>query len=250
MKNLGFMKLSKYSVSPNGEVYSLRTNRLLKGGFDGYDGTGYHFVVLTDDDGVVVNHKVHRLVAKCFVDGECEGLQVNHKNGDKRDNKSSNLEWVTPSENTQHANDTGLRKQTFLHELSSIPKDSEVIHNWEERASYSDMNEEDVHTACKLLEDGYRVCDVSRMTGYDRRWVQHLRDSTYDKWKDIVSEYDFSLIRRKQKTSPEKVIEICELLQSGKIISEVSKITGVCRKTVSTIKSRKFHRDLSRGYKF
>lgn len=46
---------------------------------------------------------VHRLVAESFVDGWAEGLQVNHKDGDRANNVPSNLEWVTASENNRHS---------------------------------------------------------------------------------------------------------------------------------------------------
>ena len=53
---------------------------------------------------------VHRLVATAFLD-KPEGKNiVNHKNGNKKDNRTENLEWVTYAENVQHSVDTGLRK--------------------------------------------------------------------------------------------------------------------------------------------
>ena len=45
---------------------------------------------------------VHRLVAIAFVDGYHDGLQVNHKNEDKADNRACNLEWITFKENVNH----------------------------------------------------------------------------------------------------------------------------------------------------
>lgn len=51
---------------------------------------------------------VHTLVAETFL-GKHPGMQVNHKNGNKKDNRLTNLEWVTPSENLQHAYDHKLR---------------------------------------------------------------------------------------------------------------------------------------------
>ena len=52
---------------------------------------------------------VHRLVAKAFIPNKYNKLEVNHKNFIVGDNKVENLEWVTSSENTQHAYDNGKR---------------------------------------------------------------------------------------------------------------------------------------------
>ena len=46
--------------------------------------------------------KVHRQVALSFCEGWREGLQVNHKDGDKYNNRAENLEWVSASENVRH----------------------------------------------------------------------------------------------------------------------------------------------------
>ena len=53
----------------------------------------------------------HRVIAAAFhrVPEDKQRYQVNHKNGDKLDNRPENLEWVTPQENAQHAYRAGLR---------------------------------------------------------------------------------------------------------------------------------------------
>lgn len=63
---------------------------------------------------------VHKMVAKTFIPNPYDKKQVNHIDGNKDNNNVKNLEWVSQSENMQHAYDTGLRKQRKL-------KNSDVI---------------------------------------------------------------------------------------------------------------------------
>jgi hypothetical protein len=66
---------------------------------------------------------VHRLVAAAF-HGPCpDGYEVNHKNLDKADNRASNLEYVTRSENLRHRASAGIGRGIDNHQ-SKLDEDA------------------------------------------------------------------------------------------------------------------------------
>lgn len=75
------------------------------------DRAGYLTVSLKVD-GSRKTKFVHRLVAKAFRHKPKNKEYVNHIDGVKTNNLMENLEWVTHSENMQHAYKTGLCKKT------------------------------------------------------------------------------------------------------------------------------------------
>jgi len=95
---------TRYEVSNLGRVRNAHTGLVLRPRKHNW---GYLRVALYYK-GLCKERFVHNLVATAFVEGWREGLQVNHKNGIKSDNRAENLEWVTSSENKQHACDVLL----------------------------------------------------------------------------------------------------------------------------------------------
>ena len=67
---------------------------------------GYENVCLSKNN-KKQNRQVHRIVAEAFIN-PCGGEQINHIDGNKRNNTTSNLEWCTGSENVKHAYENGL----------------------------------------------------------------------------------------------------------------------------------------------
>jgi hypothetical protein len=96
----------EYYISSQGKFksYKFGRERILK---HGYDKDGYAVVGICRN-GKSKNYFVHRLVALAFISNTENKPEVNHIDGDKLNNHSSNLEWNTSKENIKHAWDSGL----------------------------------------------------------------------------------------------------------------------------------------------
>ena len=97
---------TRYEVSNLGRVRNAHTEQVLRPRRSSID---YRIVSLYYK-GQRKDCYIHNLVATAFVEGWREGLEVNHKNGVKTDNRADNLEWVTASENQRHACDVLLER--------------------------------------------------------------------------------------------------------------------------------------------
>lgn len=70
--------------------------------------SGYLIVNLYRN-GICKTHLIANLMAYTFIGTRSKGMQINHKDTNKLNNYLSNLEYVTPKENTAHAFKNGLR---------------------------------------------------------------------------------------------------------------------------------------------
>jgi len=114
-----------YSISNDGYVFNHKKGKILK---SSVNTSGYPMLILRKDN---KNHAkmIHRLVALHFVSGMTDVKnEVNHKDGNKKNNHYSNLEWCSRSENALHGFKKGLlvsgSKNNFAklteHEVSKI----------------------------------------------------------------------------------------------------------------------------------
>ena len=96
-----------YYITDDGRVWSERTNKFLS---PQLDKDGYEKIRLMSTDGKRHRYSIHRLVMQNWHPiKHMEYYQVNHKDGNKRNNNLNNLEWVTCKENIQHAVKNNLR---------------------------------------------------------------------------------------------------------------------------------------------
>lgn len=98
-----------YEISSFGRVRRMRpyrstyVGRILKP----YMNKGYYSMRVVAN-GVRKARTIHSLVAEAFIGPRPEGSIINHKDGDKTNNRPDNLEYTTWAGNTQHAYEHGL----------------------------------------------------------------------------------------------------------------------------------------------
>ena len=116
---------------------------------------------------------VHRLVAECFVPRPAgEVLEVNHKDGDKLNNRASNLEWVSHLENVRHAYRTGLITGAQIARNAAHP-----------HPTMRTVTTETAKRIKLLICDGHPNCVIAEMLGVKDGVVSFIRaGATY---KDV-----------------------------------------------------------------
>ncbi len=149
---------TNYSVSDEGLVRNDKTQKLLTQSMQ----QDYKFVTF-NIDGKQKRMRVHRLVAELFIDNPLNKPYVNHKDGNRSNNNVNNLEWVTPSENTQHAVKTGLFKSGVAKPVNQYNLDGELMMTYE---SATEASRQTDTPQSKITE----CCKRHRVTANDYQW--------------------------------------------------------------------------------
>ena len=150
-----------YEISDLGRIRNKATGVVLKP----MDDRGYLRVNLYKN-GKLYRKSIHRQVLLTFMpsDDPENKWQVNHKDGNKKNNRLSNLEWCTPSENTKHAIKTGLLKKFGRQKtVVQLSKEGNVIARFKsarEAARQTGVSESKISCVCTgytfLRKDGYK----------------------------------------------------------------------------------------------
>ncbi len=116
-------------ASSDGEIYTPswkggKSGRIMK---PALDSNGYMRTMLVDNEGKNRTIKVHRIIAQTFIENPHQLKEVNHINGQKSDNRVSNLEWVSHQQNIRHSFDNGLQNNKGENNPTSKLSEKDVL---------------------------------------------------------------------------------------------------------------------------
>ena len=178
-----------YSVSECGNI---RNNNTLKVLVDSTAGSGYRKVTLCRY-GKHFTKYVHRLVVEAFIPNNLNKPEVNHIDGNKKNNSVNNLEWATRSENSFHAfnvlDSTEARRKMSQKRKGGLSYAARKVIRLEDGKIYECVvdaaNDIGVHRTC--------VGEVCRGTqnstgGYHYKYLDDVRGLTDAAHKDDSTE--------------------------------------------------------------
>ena len=144
-----------YTIDDLGNIYSDISGKMKtrnKGN------TEYQIINLMTLEGKKKTFRIHRLVMMVFHPIQnMDDMEVNHIDGNKRNNALSNLQWCTASENQLHAFQTGLQK----------PRKGE-------KSNFSKLTQKDVDKIFNLRRKGLTQKQIAEKIGCTRSNISYI----------------------------------------------------------------------------
>lgn len=152
-----------YSATYCGKIYSHKSNKFLK---PFKRNLRQEYLAVSLGKGKFSKLLVHRLIAKTFLPNPKNLPQINHLDGNPKNNAASNLEWCDASKNQIHAYKEGLR---------------EAVQG--SRHPNAKLNEKQVLEIRKLANAGVTTKQLSLQFQVSRTLIKNIKN--YKCWKHI-----------------------------------------------------------------
>ena len=245
---------SRYQISNMGRVKSKSQNKIMSG----INRKGYLSVKLINNDTKIKKKllPIHRLVALHFVENKDKKEIVDHIDGNKINNKVTNLRWVTLSENSLAYHE--LKKEKEKKEGKKIIVKGKIVYNDDEvfenigtignldYSNYEVSNYGKIRNVLtnKLLEPAlgdneyYTIClgaTNGRKTFYVHRLVAKLFVDNSDEENDIVNHLDENKLNNYYKNLEWTTIRGNNIYSVGKKIHKIDIHTDEILKTYNSM---------------
>lgn len=183
-----------YSVDTNGNIYSYHKKEIREAGYDqngnptvvfhpnklprklGKSTAGYVRTFFETEFGQR-QESVHRVVAKTFIPNPHNYEQVNHKNGNKADNRVENLEWVSPKQNIHHAIKIGLFKPDTKEKCEARISAASI-----DRAKFTSDEASEIFEMMDVLKLG--INETCRIVGCNSETLKAMKDGKQKYYRD------------------------------------------------------------------
>lgn len=153
------------------------------------------------------NELHHRLVALAFIPNLKDKPLINHIDGDKRNNKPANLEWVSYAENSKHAFKHGLRKDNNFVVLTCMKTGKKFSHvSQADAATFLDRNPASFSEALDKNGNGMEYCGYQvHLVDIDGNLVNYSRNKMPPRFKVVSingdNEETYNSIRHAEKVT-------------------------------------------------
>ena len=214
--------VTDYYVSSLGRVYSEITKTILK---PLPTNSGYVRVRIYYNNSSAYK-SIHRLVAIAFLQNIDNLSVVNHKDGNKLNNKVSNLEWASYSDNINHA---------YIHNLRKV--------KYGDESHMSKYSRKQITLACQLMEQGtYTLQEIELVTDIDIAMLYLIKRRI--SWINVSKFYDVENCKQTKSNYSEDDIELVyKLLEENKLsVYDIMDRTGVKTSTIYNIISNRLEK--------